>query len=339
MQKRYRSVAFIILMATYFFACSSGYNLKFYQPVKPNMLGIRKMVVAPCQSGEDAALMCSDLELALKNTHYFLVFDQTKFSSVLSQYKQTFETLSQADSSSKIGKVLNVDGLVFANLKSLELFPVEKGADRIEKMVWTGEYERDANGEIVEEVSADGKTVKKKKFKLQPVDQEYQIRNAKVSADFRLIDLKQGAVIYSQELAENYTSGKMVREEGQTLPTDEAVRRQILMQINRHFIREISPRSVDVKRVVESGPTLIDSGAVFARKGDWGKATEIWDQAKTMYPANSRVYYNLGLASEAQGDYESAEIYYRKAALLNAKSKLYQKAIEQIRARWMDQKK
>jgi len=339
MLKKYRSMALFILLAPYFFACSSGSKLKFFEPVKTNMLGVRKLVVAPCQSGEDAALMCSDLELALKNTNYFLVFDQNKFSSVLAQVKLTFETLSQADSSSKVGKLLNVDGLVFANVKSLELFPVEKGTDRIEKMVWTGEYERDANGEIVEELTADGKTIKKKKFKRQPVDQEYQIRNAKVTADFRLIDMKKGSVIYSQELAENYTSGKIVREEGQTLPNDDAVKRQILMQINRHFVRDISPRFIDVKRVVESGPTLIDSGAVFARMDDWGKATEIWEQAKTMYPANSRVYYNLGLASEAQGDYESAEIYYRKAALLNAKSKLYQKAIEQIRARWIDQKK
>lgn len=339
MQKKYLIASFALISAVYFFSCSSGNKLRFYQPSKQNLVGIRKLVIAPYDKDAHTELLGRALENALKQSNYFLVFDKKKFGSVLEQYSLTFDSLTQADSTSKIGKLLNVDGVVFSTVKKLEILPTEKGVDRIEKMVWTGEYERDATGEIIEEVSAEGKSVKKKKFKLQPVDQSYQIRKAEIGAEFKLADLKKGGLIFSKEMTEKYTSGKIIPEEGQALPTDEAVKRKLIVQINQRFINEIAPQTLEVKRVVESGPTMIDSGAVFAKKGEWKKAADMWDQAKKMYPANASVYYNLGLASEAQGDFESAEIYYRKAALLNSKSKLYQKAIENIRAMWQEQDK
>ena len=241
MRKKYLISLLVVIFATYFFSCSSGNKLRFYQPVKQNLIGVRKVVIAPCAGTEDASLLCAVLESAIKKTNYFQLFDKNKFESVLEQYNLTFDLLFQADTTSKLGKLLNVDALAFANLKKLEIFPTEKGTDRVEKMVWTGEYERDETGEIIEEVTAQGKTVKKKKFKFQPVDQGYQIRTGKISAEFRLIDLKKGSVIYSQELAGDYNSGKIIHDEGQTIPTNDTVKRQLILQISRRFINEISP--------------------------------------------------------------------------------------------------
>ncbi len=339
MQKKYIFALMAFVFISYFFSCSSGNRLRFYQPSKQNLVGVRKLVIAPCTESSDAELLCSQLENTLKNTNYFLVFDNSKFSSVLEQYNLTFDSIAQSDTTAKIGKLLNVDAIIFAKLKNLELLPIEKGSDLVEKMVWTGEYERDETGEIVEVVNEQGQREKQKKFKLQPVDQHYQIRKAQIEADFSLIDLKKGEPIFSHAISENYDSGKIVRDEDQTLPKDEVVKRQLALKVNRRFLSEIAPEQIEVKRVVEGGPTLIDSGAVYAKNGEWRDAMKMWEQAKKLYPANASVYYNLGLASEAQGDYESAEIYYRKAALLNSKSKQYQKAIENIRSMWQEQKR
>ena len=89
-----------------------------------------------------------------------------------------------------------------------------------------------------------------------------------------------------------------------------------------------------VKRPIESGLALLDSGAVHARANRWHQAQKIWGEAEKLFATDARVFYNLGLAAEAVGDFHSAETYYQKAALLNPKKKLYQKAVHNIRKWW-----
>jgi tetratricopeptide (TPR) repeat protein len=163
------------------------------------------------------------------------------------------------------------------------------------------------------------------------VDQRYLIRKAKITVDFALIDLKKGGRLVSKELTEDFSSGKIVIEENQKLPSESEITRILAREVVNKLFNEIAPKNIFVKKAIEKGTALIDSGAVYARAGSWKKAKEFWNDAQKNQPTDGRAYYNLGIASEAMGEYDLAASYYKKATLLSPKKKLYQKAIEDLR--------
>lgn len=326
----------ILLFFVDFFSCSSRIKLQFQQPAGKLMVGMRRLVIAPCESSGDATLVCNCLTSRLKEREYFLLFDSNKFGAALEQNQLTYENIKQLDSLSQFAKLLTVDGIIFSELKSIEIQPDEQGIEQVKKTVWTGEYERDQNGQVIEEISPTGEPVRKKKFKLQTVDQHFRVRNARLVIKFQLISLEKGAMVFSQELTENFTSGKIIKEESQLVPTDDEIKRTLVQNVVVRFLDRITPNPIFVKRRIEKGIALIDSGAVYAKAGRWRAAQEIWMEAEQAFPTDARIHYNLGLAAEAQGDYRAAEIYYKKAVLLNPKNKLYQQAVQNIRKVWQE---
>lgn len=316
--------------------CSSRIRLQFHQPSKKDLIGIKRLVIAPCEGTDEAGLLCGFLKEMVEQADYFELFDRNKFTMALEQNQLTYEKIKQADSLVQIGILLNVNGIIFCELKSLKTLRDEQGVDKVEKMVWTGEYERDQQGEIIEEMNESGEITKKKKFKLQTVDHHYRIRKAKIKANFKLIDLQKAAAIVTQELVDSLASEKIIREENQKAPSDDEMKNAIIQRAVQKFFTQIAPRKITTKRVIESGAVPIDSGIVYAKNGQWIKAMDFWDRSQRINPNNPRIQYNLGLACEAMGDYNSAEIFYKKASLLNPKKKLYQKAIQKLRKVWQE---
>jgi len=314
-----------------FFSCSSGIKLQFQQSVERKFIGIKKLIIAPVPGADDAALVYENLNLLLKNSEYFILTDRNIFHAALEQNQLTYENIKQLDSLAQNVKFLDVDAIIFSELKKIQIMPDEQGVAPVEKSVWTGEYERDENGQVIEEISETGEKTRKKKFKIETVDHHFRIRNAALNVDFQLIDLKKYSSIFSRQLAENYTSGKIIKEESQPIPTDEEIKRILAQRVVVNFLKKIEPQPITVKRPIEMGAALIDSGAVHAKAAQWRLAQQVWNEAEKVSPTDARIYYNLGLAAEAQGDYKSAETYYLKAAVLNPEKKLYQKSVQNIK--------
>jgi len=318
------------------FSCTSGLKLQFQKPAHPYLVGMKRLVIAPCGENDDATMMCRFLTDLIEESDYFSLFDRNQFAAALEQNQLTYQSIRQGDSTRQVAKLLDVDGVLFASLDAIKILPDEKGVEQVQKSVWTGEYERDENGRIIEEITATGERQKKKKFKLQMVDQHYRIRKAECKANFQLIDLHNSKTILAQDLKERYASDKIIQEESQRAPGDDEIKTILLHRIARRFFDVIAPEIVTTRRTIETGTALLDSGAVYARAGKWQQAKKSWEQAQQERPADARAYYNLGLACEALADYESAEVYYKKASLLNPKKKKYQKAAENIRKMWQE---
>ncbi|MDZ7264493.1 MAG: tetratricopeptide repeat protein [candidate division KSB1 bacterium] len=315
--------------------CAAGQKLRFYEPAQPNLAGIKRLAVAPCAEQDEAKLLCGYLQTAFSASDYFELFDQNKLTAALEQQRLSYESLRSSDSSAQIGKIIQIDGILFASLKKLELFPDEMGVEKVPKSVWTGEYERDTAGNIIEEVGPTGEMVKKKKYKLQTVEQHFRIRKAQVIVNFELINLKSGQQIFLREKIDNYTSEKLIIEDSPKLPSDDEIKRTLLAKTVRNFLAEIWPKTNMISRQIEKTDIVPDSAMNWAKSGDWKKAQRFWERQQKKSPTDARIYYNLGLALEAQGDYESAERFYMQASLLNNKQKLYQKAIQNLRKRWL----
>lgn len=314
---------------------SAADKLRFLEPGQPKLAGIKRIAIAPCAEQDEAQQLCGFLQTAFAASDYFELFDQNKLTAALEQQQMSYESLRSSDSSKQISKLIPIDGILFAAIKKLELLPDELGIEKVPKSVWTGEYERDNAGNVIEEIGPTGEMVKKKKFKLQTVEQHFRIRRATVIASFELINLKNGTQLLARERTENYSSEKLIMEDAPKIPRDDEIKRLLIATIVRNFLAEIWPKTVITSRQIEKTDAVPDSGMTLARNGEWKKAQQFWERLQRKAPTDARVYYNLGLALEAQGNYETAERYYVQASLLNTKQKRYQKAIQNLRKKWL----
>lgn len=314
--------------------CSSQSRLIFQQPAGRQVVGLKRLAIAPIEGAAEADLIYRLLDEKLRQDDYFEIADPNNIQVTLARYQLTFEQIKQLDTLRPAASLLDIDGIIFLSVKSFKILPDEHGQEMVAKNVWTGEYERDQFGQIIEEPGPNGELVKKKKIKLQTVEQHYTIRQANAQVLFQLIDLKNRAIAISRSIESNYRSEKVIKEESQRAPTDEEIKRTLAIDVVNQIVSHIAPRKVGVKRAIEAGTALLDSGAVLARQGQWRQAQQVWLEAERQTPTDARVYYNLGLAAEAQGRFSEAEIYYKKAALLNPKRKLYQAAAKRIREFW-----
>ncbi|OQX96783.1 hypothetical protein B6I21_00080 [candidate division KSB1 bacterium 4572_119] len=339
---RNRSILLIgLFFLIAFLFCSSGNKLRFQRPGQVSFAGIKRLVVAPCAGKKIARDLDKRLADELKKTNYFSLYFDHDINEKLWQHQLTYKKIAESDSQTcaQIGGWLKADGMLFPELKMLELEFEAQGMEKVEKEVWTGEYERNKFGEIIEEEDSSGVKTKKKRLKVKILDQKFQLRKARIEVFFRLIDFEVGAIISSWDKVEHYIDNTIIGEQIQELPSEREIERLLIDKVVTDFVAEIGPKLEIVRRPIETGFAEIDSGAVYARQNKWEKALEIWENAELAHPNSAKVYYNIGLALEALGDYKTSEMNYLKASLLDIENKLYQKAIKNIQKIWNEKEK
>ena len=198
------------LALIFIFSCSSGLKLQFQKPATYELTGIKILSIAPCGDTEEGMLIGSYLKSLLENTNYFTLFDKNSFIMALRQNDLTYQQIARIDSIGKFGRQLNAEGIIFTDIKYLNILPDENGIDKVEDVVWTGEYERDENNKIIEELDENGIKAKKKKFKSQLVNRHYNIRKAEIVVNFRLMNLQNSKEVFSGEIIEHYQSEKIL---------------------------------------------------------------------------------------------------------------------------------
>ena len=337
MQKK--SIAEITLIfGLYVLSCASGVKLQFQQPAHISLAGVKRLAVAPCSGLKEAPILETKLLNELDSLNYFLVFNKKKLSDTLRHHQLSYLKISELDSSSliKTGQALNLDAMLFADLKILEIEFKAQGSEKIERKVWTGEYERNELGEIITQENPNGEKVKKKKLKVKILDQSFQIRKAKIEVFFRFVDFQMGSVFGAWNIIENYIDNTLIGKDSENLPDEDQIKAILINRAVKDLIEELAPKVKLVKRPIETGFAQLDSGVVFACKNQWEKALKVWQRAEETQPNNAKVYYNLGLAFEAQGNFRSAEMQYLKASLLDIENKVYDKAIQTIQNIWIE---
>lgn len=336
MQKKLiRTLAVILGLSL--FSCASGLKLQFQQPAHVSLAGVKRLAIAPCTGVKEASALEEKLVLDLDSLNYFLLFDKNKLSDTLRQHQLTYSQIALSDSASliKIGEELYLDAMLFSDLKILELEIEAHGSEKIERKVWTGEYERDEFGEILTEKNADGVEVKRKKMKVKILDQQFQIRKASIDVFFRFVDFQMGTVFGAWNIVENYVDNTLIGKDSENLPDENQIKDILINRALKKLLGEIAPKITNVKRPIETGIAALDSGVVFARNNQWDEALKVWQRAEETHPTNAKVYYNLGLALEAQGNFRAAEMQYLSASLLDINNKLYEKALGNIQKIWI----
>ncbi|NOZ61201.1 MAG: hypothetical protein GXO74_05930 [Calditrichaeota bacterium] len=336
-----RQILLIVILMILIGACASGIKLQFTRPGQIAFAGIKRLVVAPVTGIRQASQFEEKLVAELEKSGFYTILRDADVRKALLRHGVTYDDIAAADSLrlSEVASWLQADGILFCELKDLDINYLALGSEKVEKLVWTGEYERDEFGEIVMEQDSTGAQVKKKKLKVKFIEQKFQLRDAKAEAVFRLVDFQVGRIIGSWDKEEHYIEDIVEGDRSQKFRSENDIKQMLMEKVIREFVQEIGPRIEFVKRQPEGGIAELDSSIVFARQNDWTRTLKILNRAEEKYPNNASVYFDIGLAQEAVGDYKLAEMYYLKAGLLAPENRKYRKAVKRIRKVWAEKEK
>ena len=329
-----------LILGMLLLSCASGVKLQFQQPAHVSLAGVKRLAIAPCTGLKEASILENKIISKFDSLDYYLLFDKKILSDTLRQHQLTYQQIFESDSVSliNIGDQLFLDAMLFSDLKILELEFEAQGFEKIEKKVWTGEYEHNEFGEIIEE-NTEGEPVKKKKLKVKILEQQFQLRKARIEVFFKFVDFQMGSVFSTWNIVENYVDNTLIGKDSENLPDENQIKNMLLDKAIDNLLDEIAPKITIVKRPIETGFAVLDSGVTFARQNNWDEAIKLWQKAEKTHPKSAKVYYNLGPAFEAKGNYKSAEMQYLNALLLSGDNKLYRRAIKNIQKIWMEKSK
>lgn len=316
---------------------STGVKIKMYSPAQHVLWGIKNITIADVYG--DFAMkdrIQTQIETQLRNIAFFNFFDSGEIQSNLQGAGFTDSDLGDISKIEEVAKALNIDGLIYLKIDSCEVFPDIKGSEKIQKIIWTGKYQRDEQDKIIEE-EIEGELVRKKLLEEKLIEQKYTIRRGVVSMEFILADGQSGNLALVRRITKHYDSGQIPDEQIKNLPSESDILSDLSEQAITEFIDMIKPRLTEIRRPVKDGAGFVEEGRIYALDNLWHEAIDSWFKAVQMSPNDAGIHYNLGLAYEALGQYSKAEEYYRRAQLIQ-EDNLYQNALDHI-AEHRDKKK
>ena len=159
-----------------------------------------------------------------------------------------------------------------------------------------------------------------------------QFGDSKVHVEMtcRVIDARSGVVRHETTITESF-SGEFDEHRPETVESvivglkDACIRKAIQQLV-------VTRQPVDVNLTATAWPwsnTLLKQGNEAARNGDWARARQAWQQAVDREPEDSRALYSLGLACEAEHDYDQARHWYEQAQR-NSDTELYREALRRV---------
>ena len=151
-----------------------------------------------------------------------------------------------------------------------------------------------------------------------------------VQLSFRVIDARSGQVRHEQTVTESFVGefGPPGFENAEA--ATEQLTADCLQQAIRSIVVTRQPLEVPLTSTIWPwGREHLEQGNRAARKGSWPVARQAWQQAVQTEPASAAALYSLGLACEAEHDYERARHWYTQARQ-HSDSKIYQEALQRV---------
>ncbi|MBN2009577.1 tetratricopeptide repeat protein [candidate division KSB1 bacterium] len=313
----------------------AGEKVNFFIPATKMLWGIKHFAVADFRQGDSVNTYIPQLvKTALKQHDFYHVVDSASVNAILTDTTYTRADLMGTDSIHAICRLLNVDAIIQGSVSEYEMLPDSSGEEEINREVWTGEYERDENDKIIEELVG-GVSSRKKKFIQKLVKLPYLIHRAVVTVNFSIVDGETGLVVDSDSVTQRYDTGKIYGDEFREIPPPDEIIHGLCVDVVDFWITRISPNFKTVRRDIESGTDLLNAGKAYAESGFWDDAIKVWQSEIEESPNNPSAYYNLGLAYEALAEFKTAESYYKKAVLLKQERR-YQKALDRLQEEWAE---
>ncbi len=327
----FKSIPAIALGLTALLIVSCGApktEISVLRPSEVDMSNHRNIAIADFSGeGNSGRAAAMKLTASLFNSDYFTIMERSRIRELLSEQALGISGAVDPESAAELGRVLGVDAIIFGEVDAYSVED-EGGTEKVTKRVWTGEYERDEDGNIIYEKTLFGK-VKKKKYREELVDQPYIIRSGGVQVSFRVVDVETAELLavktafsdYSKKASGSYEIGK--------LKPKDAILSSLTEQAVSQFIPVIAPYKVQVTKKFEKTNDRSKQAIKLVQSGLPEKALPIFESEARQNPS-AKSSYNLGVCYEVLGRYEDAEEEYDKAVTIEPKD-LYIQALKNVR--------
>ncbi len=241
---------------------------------------------------------------------------------------------------------LKADGVIMGRVSAS--IKDNSGIDQVEFKEGTGKYEKKKNifGKMVD--------VEIMKTVLKPV--KYTIRQASLTAHFKVFHLSTKKIIATSKVTESFNkkyggdkensySGNKLSE----LPSKSQTLNNLSYDVASQLVGKIAPTRISTTVEFDSGEfgsgsgvkDLLKKGIESAKLGDWETAMELWQIALEKEPESAPANYNLGVAYETFGELKNlykARTLYKKAVKSGDKS-IYIEALARIKKSIRDRQK
>jgi curli biogenesis system outer membrane secretion channel CsgG len=320
----------LLFMSCVVFSCAAPKtSLQVMRPAEVDMSDHRKIAVpdfqGPGRSGSQAA---SILTSEVFRTGYFEILERQQMRKILEEQAFSLTGAVDVESAAELGRILGVQALIFGEVTSYSAEDNE-GTEKVKKKVWTGEYEKDEEGNIIYWKDIFGTRHKTKKYKEELVDEPYVVRTASVAINFRVVDVETAELLAVKSNSSGYNKKATSTDEIGRLPARESILDDLSRKVVETFVRQIAPYYATVTKKFEKSGGVSKQAIKMAQSGLWDEATELFEAEVGARP-DAKNYYNLGICYEALGMYDQAEEQYKKAMSLKAKD-LYIKAVADIK--------
>ncbi len=304
-------------------------NLPVYKPAEIDIKGIKKIAILDFSGPENSGTLASSmLTSELLNSKFFQIFERSKVDQILKEHELAMTGVIDESTARQVGQLLGVDGLIFGDIVTYRVEPDEVGREKVQKKVGTGKYRV---------VTKNNKKVREEITKTVLVDQEYKIRRGTAAVTFRMVNVETGELLASNAKSESFNSGKIVNGRGD-LKARDAILNDLMSEMVKEFAHQIAPHLVQEKHQLEDGKGMVKVGVQYAKNGLWDEALDAFKAAVKQTPQDPKAHYNLGLAFQVVGDFDSAEKEFQKAIALKNKN-LYFQALAHIKELRLEREK
>ncbi len=259
----------------------------------------------------------------LNTQGFYQIMERGKIQSVMKEHAFNMTGAVDPGTIKELGAILGVDAIITGEILSYNV-ETNRRTEMVEKKTGTGRYE------IVEKTKPFSKEkykVKEEIMKTVLVPEERTSKSGTVSINYRMVDIASGKVAVSKT-----QSSSSQRSYKDNIPGDEQILSGLLNTVTESFVKDISPHYILVaKRLVKSKSDPKEMGSAYAKQGEWRRAAEIWERLSAVNQKDPGLWHNLGVAYEAMGDVEKAELTYNKAQVLEPGNRLYIEDVAQLR--------
>jgi curli biogenesis system outer membrane secretion channel CsgG len=265
-------------------ACGSvPVRVPVMRPAEINMASYQTLAIGDMR-GRGNTIMGDSLEEALLATNRFQVLDRQHMSSIMRELQLSASDLADPSKAVKLGKVMTAGALIYGDVD--EQYREVPSEDRIKNKDGT-------------------------------VTMLYKLRGElRTRATFKIVDVATGRLIIAktyEERRDDTNTGYNKRPE----PIDvDGLSRSARRGVVDRFLRAIVPHQEYVTASFQKDSDLpqLEGGIGWAERGDWKKAQATFSQAIADGQKNPKIkteqlakaYWNLGLAYEYAGEYDSA---------------------------------
>lgn len=335
--KPFDLLRFVIVLTVFFLSyCAQKTVIKAVKPAELDVGGLKRIAVldfrGPRGTGEKIASIFTS---KLFSTNFYTLVERSELQKILEEHALNMSGVVDVETAVQAGNLVGVQAVIVGDVINYKCED-HRRTKKEKRKVWTGEYEKDKNGNFIYEKTLFGKKVKKKKYREELVDVEVIEREATVTLSFRLIDVQTGQIRATRETSHSYK--KSVKSGSGSLAPKQAILNRLTHQCVDDFVRMLAPHTVSIETKFARGNNEVNRGIEFAKNDLWDKAQQVWEGVVSKDPSNHAAWYDLGLALEVQGMYEPAEKAYDRAVTLKSK-KLYLKALKRIRQAIKDRQK